>query len=210
MASIRLRPQQFELAPPRCDRFVAGHFAGLAAALEIELELVQLVLDRRQLRRAKPVDEQLAVEVVGLVLQDAGHVAFDVGLDFVALEVVRLDVDRLFAHDWSSHFGDAQAAFLVFDLSPALAEHRIDEHELGIFLRGSPSSIGHEQSVRQIDLIRRQPDAFVRVHQLEHLGDDLSQLGVDLLDRPRQVPQRRMRILDDFEAQGIDRGAKEA
>ena len=167
-----------------------------------QFELVQLVLDRGQLRRAEPVDEQLAVEVIGLVLQDAGHQSLGLGMNEIAIQVVRFDFDRRVADHRRSHVGNAQAPFFVLRLSLAFAEHRVDEHELGIFLCRVALRIGDEQPIRQIDLVRRQADAFVVVHQVEHLGDDLPQLGVDLFQRPGDVPQRRMRILDDFEAQG--------
>ena len=78
----------------------------------------------------------------------------------------------------------------------------------GFFVAGR-LFVGDEQPVGQIDLIRGQADALVLVHQLEHFGDDRSQLGVDSLERLRPVSERRMRILDDLKTQGTDRGAKE-
>ena len=103
----------------------------------------------------------------------------------IAVEIVGLDFDRRVADDRRTHLGNAQATFLVLGLSLAFAEHRVDEHELGVLLRRVALRIGHEQPIRQIDLVGRQADALVLVHQLEHLGDDLPQLGVDLLQRPR-------------------------
>ena len=67
--------------------------------------------------------------------------------------------------------GDAQAAFFAFVLAAAFEDHRVDEHALGVFRRGVAFGVADEQPVRQVDLIRREADALVLVHQLEHLGD---------------------------------------
>ena len=97
--------------------------------------------------------------------------------------------------------GDAEAAFFVLLLSVAGAEHRVDEHALRFLGLAVALDVRDEQPVGQIDLVGGQADALVLVHQLEHLGDDLAQLGIDPLERLRGVPQRRMGIVDDLKAQ---------
>jgi len=79
-----------------------------------------------------------------------------------------------------------------------MADHGIDE---GVFLvLGSRISLDvhHEQPVRQVDLVGRQPDPVVLVHQIEHLPDDLSQLAVNSTEGLRFVPQRGVGVLDDL------------
>ena len=85
------------------------------------------------------------------------------------------------ARDRRVNARNAQAAFLIFVLPAAAAEHRVDEHVLRFLRLALAFGIGHEQPIRQIDLVGGQADALVLVHQLEHLGDDLPQLGIDPL-----------------------------
>ena len=73
---------------------------------------------------------------------------------------------------------------------------------------GVAFGIGDEQPIRQIDLVGGEADAFVLVHQLEHFGDDLPQLGIDAAERLRAVPQCRVGILDDLESQRSVRGGE--
>jgi hypothetical protein len=93
---------------------------------------------------------------------------------------------------------DAQAAFLLLNLPTALAEDRINEDGSSFFDLRSPSSLATEQSVGEVHLIRGESDSLMLVHEFEHLRDHRSQFGVHLLDWLRQMPKRRMRILDDF------------
>ena len=39
------------------------------------------------------------------------------------------------------------------------------------------------------------------IHQFEHFGDDLAQTGIDPSQGLRQMAQRGMGVLNDFEAQ---------
>ena len=153
------------------------------------------------MRGAEAVDEQRAVEVVGFVLDDAGHQSVDFACDFVAVEIVRLNLDRRVARDRCANAGDAEAAFFVlFRPRPPLRTGLMNTPSVSL-ASAVAFGVGHEQAVRQIDLVGGQADAFVLVHQLEHFGDDLPQLGIDAAERLGAVPQRRMGILDDLEAQ---------
>ena len=69
--------------PSLGDRLVARHLARLAFALEVDLELLELVLIVGQLRRPQAVDEQPAVEMIGLVLHDAGHQPLDFAVNLL-------------------------------------------------------------------------------------------------------------------------------
>ena len=69
------------------------------------------------------------------------------------------------------------------------------------FARAVALDVGDEHAVRQVDLVGGEPHAFVLVHQLEHLGDHPLELGVDALERPRDVPQRGVRVVNDGETQ---------
>ena len=58
--------------------------------------------------------------------------------------------------------------------------------------------VEHEQPVGQIDLVGRQPDPLGGVHQIEHLADDLPQLGVDAAKVLGFASQGGVRVLDDL------------
>ena len=92
--------------------------------------------------------------------------------NLIARQIVRLDANRFVARDGRVDAGNAQAAFLVLMLSTTPTEHGVDEYLLCFLRLALAFDVGHEQSIRQIDLVGREPYAFVRVHQLEHLVDD--------------------------------------
>ena len=63
-----------------------------------------------------------------------------------------------------------------------------------------------KNTVRQIHLIGRKPDAALMVHQFEHFRDGFAQFGIDPFELAGLVTQRGMGIFDD--PQDIDSGQK--
>ena len=92
-----------------------------------------------QAERAHLVDEQHAVEVVDLVLPDAGRQVAARHLVQLALEVVRLHLHRLRPAHVLVQPGEAQAPLAVVHRALALDDHRVDGDVLHVLLSGSPS-----------------------------------------------------------------------
>ena len=142
------------------------------------------------------VDEQHAVEVVVFVLGRAGHKLVELVVNLLPGEIVSGNDDLFRPFHRGVDFGEAQAAFLGLDGPAPLDDHRIEKDILLARLRIAPG-IEDEEPVRQIDLVGGQPDALLRVHQVEHLADGALQLAVDAAQRFRLVAQGGVRVLDD-------------
>jgi hypothetical protein len=117
-----------------------------------------------------------------------------------------LDFDLGISDHGCADARDAQATLFVFFLAVAAAENWVDEDLFKFSGVGVALFIGYEESVRQVDLVGRQADAFVFVHQIDHFVDHFSQFGVDSLERLRAVPERRMGILNDLKTQSSSDG----
>src|SRR5262249_21345477 len=99
-----------------------------------ELKFFQRLAYRRFMRRSEPVDEERAIQVIGLVLNDPRHETFDLAHDFVARKIVRLNLDIRVPHDRRTNSRDAQTPLFIFFLPAPAAEHGIDKYVLA-FLR---------------------------------------------------------------------------
>ena len=174
--------------------------------MERQLEFFQLIAEGQQAGGAQAIDEQRAVEVIGFVLNNAGHEAIDLAADFIAGQIVRLNLDLGISDHGCANSRDAQAALFVFFLAVTAAEHRVDEHLFEFPGVGVALFVGDEQPIGQIDLVRCQADALVLVHQLDHFIDDFSQFRIDSLQGLRAVPERRVRILNDLKTQSSSKG----
>jgi len=152
-------------------------------------------------RRAQAINEKCAVEVIDFVLGDPGHQSRELAANFVASEIKRLDLDFGISHDGRPDSRNAQATLFIFVLTAAAAQHWIDENVFKLAGVGIALFIRDKQPIGQIDLVRRQADALVLVHQFDHLGDDFAQLRINSLERLRVVSERRMRILNDLKTQ---------
>ena len=93
------------------------------------------------------------------------------------------------------------ATLLVLIQSVPATEDRIDEDLFKFGRIAVALFVGYEQPIGQIDLIRREADSLVLVHQLDHLFDDFSQLRVDSLQRLRAMPERWVRIMNNLKTQ---------
>ena len=148
-------------------------------------------------RRRRLIDEATPVQVVGFVLNNARLKPFPaVGLES-PLQVDRLELDFVGAFDRNVKLGEAEAAFVAVLAALALANRRVDK-DLFLFLNIPIARlIEDDELVRQLDLVRREPDAFELVHQLEHLGDNVAKALVDLAERLAAIGKDRMRIFCD-------------
>ena len=198
----QLRAQSLELAKAVGDFIDRRQFAGFLLALECEFELFELVSMAGRVRRAEAIDEERTIEVIGFVLSDAGHQAVHFAGDFIALEIVGLNLDAGIPSDRCADAGDAEAAFFVFLKRAAAAEDGVDENGFELLRGRIPFGVGDEQAIRQIDLVGGQADTLVLVHQLEHFVDEFTQLGVDTAQGLGAVAQGGVRILDDLQTHG--------
>jgi predicted O-linked N-acetylglucosamine transferase (SPINDLY family) len=144
------------------------------------------------------IDEELAVEVVDLVLEADGLEAFGANRDLVALEIARAQQHALGALDLGLEIGDGEAALLPEDLALGLGEHGVHEDQrapLGAFL--GPLRVDHDQAHGLADLGRREADARLVVHHLAHVASQLAQRVRDLADGLRELAESRIRELED-------------
>src|SRR5687767_14681033 len=152
------------------------------------LVLLQLPLRERRgaLQDAQVVEEQLAVEVVDLVLQAAREQLGRLDLVRVAVEVHRAHDDVLWPLDVRIDVGDREAAFLRLGLARRLEDLGIDDDErLSL-------DVDHREALGTADLRRRQPDPARVVHRLEHVGHERAQVFRDLPHGHGALPQDRV------------------
>ena len=91
---------------------------------------------------------------------------------------------------------DRQPSSAVSTLLAGLDDLRVDHDARGrvVLVVGQPVD---EHPPQRADLRRRQPGAVGPAHQLRELGHLLRERGVELLDRPRALPEHRVAPLPD-------------
>src|SRR4051812_5584668 len=122
--------------------------------------------------------------MIDLVLEASRKQLAPFHLVFLAVDVHRPYDDARRPLDIAIHFRNRETAFFPFDaLRIAVDDLGIEEHEsLAI-------DIDHRQALEPTDLWRRQPDPLRRVHRLEHVIDETSQLGCHLGHDRRLLPE---------------------
>jgi len=96
-------------------------------------------------------------------------------------------------------FRETEATFIRFGGAFFLRDDRVDENELVLLLFRFATRVEHKDAIRQIDLVCRQSDSVIGVHDREHFGDNIPQLLINTLDRFALVAKNRMGIFDDLE-----------
>src|SRR5690606_10221547 len=206
-----------------------GQGAGLALPLG-EL-LAVLVEEALAPGRGQVVEEQDALEVVVLVLQDVGEVALGLEPVALALQVLVVHHDALGArHVLHGEAGQRQAAVAAV-LASLHGDHLgVHDHVLAAHAPGAPLLLlgellalrlggglarllllvlglgdlqGHEEAQRAADLRRGQSDAVGRVHRLDHVGGEALELLVEARHRAGAAPQYRVAVEHD----GVDQGS---
>src|SRR5262249_9354554 len=87
----QLGPQTLQLLESPLNFFVAGHLAVVALALELDFELAHFVADFQLGSQPEAIDEELAIEMVSLVLDDARQQSFGLDAHGLAGQVIRVD-----------------------------------------------------------------------------------------------------------------------
>jgi 16S rRNA (guanine1207-N2)-methyltransferase len=132
------------------------------------------------------VEQQLAVQVVEFVLEQAGEEFVGLDRHFVAVDVDADDMDLLRPHDLERHVGHGEAPFLVFPLTGGFDDLRIDEY-LRIVVE-----VVHEEALLDPDLGCGQAKPGRVVHRHEHVVGDALEAAIDLGDLGRALAEHRV------------------
>src|SRR5438270_5768693 len=125
------------------------------------------------------LDEQLALQVVVLVLEDAGQKLVGADRQIVAVDVHAREVDLLGPHDGPVQPGDGEAALFVGPLPAVVVQHGVDD-DVG---PGLVVGVVHEDPALHPDLRSGQPHAGGGVHGLDHVPGQAADAFVDVGDR---------------------------
>ncbi len=140
-----------------------------------------------------------AVEVIALVLHDARVKAFGDALDALSLEVVSAVTQLPHPRHDAAQAGDGQAPLpALFRLGRQWFEHRIDEDRAGHRVGVRITRVAHrririaedDETQRHADLGRGEPRATGRLHRLEHVADERTQLGRAEIANGLRHPQK--------------------
>ena len=143
--------------------------------------------------RIRAIDDHLAVEVVELVLDDAGGHALELEVDGVprGVEAVERHLDR--ALDRHPDRPEREAALLVdLGLLAPNREHRIDDDAILVLVAED------EEPAQDADLGRGETDALGVVHDADHPLRQPRELLVERLDLVGAHPQHRVAVLADL------------
>src|SRR6185437_3396677 len=144
--------------------------------------LLQLLADALTLEIGKVVDEELAVEVIHLVLDADGENLLAVPLEEVAVAVLGTDTDPRGALHLLEIAGNGKAALLRGDLALPGQNLRVDEDQRIVVLG---RDIDHQQALVHVDLRRGKANAGRGIHGLQHVIDDPVEVGIEPGDRLR-------------------------
>ena len=186
--------QGFELAG---DVFVGGIGTAALGFAEGGFDFLDFGLEGLEGFAFDVVDEELAVEVVGFVLDGAAEEVFGVDVDVAAFEVEGTDADALGAVDGAVDAGEGEAAFFLVEAAVALGDLGVDEDEFLVFLGGVGGDVEDEELEGEADLVGGEADAPGFVHQVEHGSDLVLEGGVDAFDGFRLVAQGGVGVGDD-------------
>src|SRR2546425_319815 len=173
--------------PPPTPSERGGFAPSLRFALR--LELLHPAPDQLALERAQAVDEELALQMVHLVLHAYRQQRVGCFLLLPTTVAIRvLDDDVAETRDLLVLVRDRQAAFGIRELSVANLEHRIDQPEQALALLLRLLAFGRRALVHvhrdhvevHAHLRGREPDAVGVIHRLSHVVAQLADLRVDL------------------------------
>mmetsp|Transcript_30777 Transcript_30777/g.99576 ORF Transcript_30777/g.99576 Transcript_30777/m.99576 type:complete len:210 (+) Transcript_30777:129-758(+) len=169
-------------------------------------EPIELRLNPRLLRRGQPVHVQHAVQVVVLVLKDAGLPAVEPFAHRLAAPSLELDLDPAGAVDVGGEAREGETALLVRLLpGPPLHDSGVAEHHLRHPLLLLAFGIEDHETLVDPELRCRQPDPARGVHDGEHLPGQLAQRVVEGHHLRVWGAQQWVRVLQDAQVGPLDR-----
>ena len=148
-------------------------------------------------RRGCSLVETFSEEMVRFMLDNSCFETFPVIRVQFALQVDSLKLDFLRSWNNKSQAWIAETAFFSFLDSLEFKKRRVNENVFLIFLLALTRRIDYDKLIGKIDLIRRQTDAVVRVHQIKHFSNDVTNCLVNLTKRLTLVGKHRMRIFNN-------------
>src|SRR5688572_21044290 len=148
-------------------------------------QLLPLLERRAPLEQPEIVDEQLAVQVIDLVLEAARQQLGRVELDRFPLAVLRLDDDAHRALDVGVDVGNRQATLFAPLRSLAMHDLRIDDDV------SRAIDVHDRDALRAPHLRRGEPDSLGGVHRLEHVVHELLKVRPDIGDGTRVLSEDR-------------------
>src|SRR5688500_1110030 len=160
---------------------------------EVLLHRLPLRERRAPLEKAEVVEEQLAVQVIDLVLQAASEEIGGLEFERLAIAIERSHRNARRAIDVAEHFRDREATFLA--PGGALADDDLWVHDDD----RAVVEVDHGEPLRPTHLWCREPDALRRVHRLEHVVGQAAQLVGHALDGLGLLPKNRRAQDVDFE-----------
>ena len=132
------------------------------------------------------VDEELAVEVIGLMLHTGAEIAFTFDAHSIAVKVETFEGHAAGTLHFGTQFRHREAAFVLFgELGIDDRDHGIDEHAEVlrgfriVFLKGH---VDNDDALKYADLGRGDAHAAHGVQGIEHILSDGADLVVDLSD----------------------------
>src|SRR5664280_1240958 len=133
-------------------------------------------------------NQQHAVEVVHLVLEDAALEFVSLHVDLIAVQVKTGQVDGVGPGDLPTQPGYGKTALIVRPLAVGLDDDRVDDDD------GTVALVVDEESLLHADLIGRQTHTRRLVHGLDHRSREGGDAAIDVLYRGRHLVQHRVAV----------------
>jgi len=154
---------------------------------DFKIALTQNLFGLASLISVEPLDQQDAVEMVHLVLEDAALVLISLEVELVAVEVEADEMDCVSPRDLPTESGHRETALLVGPLAVGLENLGIDHHV------GAVTLVVDEETLCTPTWLRPVPRRAPR-HRLDHgLGEGRNST-VDVLDLGRGLGQDRIAV----------------
>jgi hypothetical protein len=135
-------------------------------------------LDQVTFERADVADIQLAVQVIGFVLEGTSQQVFPSVLEDLPSQILGADGHHLRATHIFAEFRNAEAAFTLRVAALLMDDFGIDEDDLGVGVLFE-RDVNHGDAERHADLRRGQAHTAGGVHRLEHVIDEQLQFAVE-------------------------------
>src|SRR5712671_642849 len=201
-------------ATKKRSRTTATTFIGWASAARLVVLLLvaePVAVPLGQMREGgevpHPVEVDPAVQVVGLVLDDAGEELLGHHVDQAALAVERLETHAAEARDHAPHVGHREAALpAVLHLLGQRGHHRVDQHRErdrgGVGVARVAVHLDHADLLELVHLGSGEPGSVVLAHGLDHVVDQALGPGrADLLDRNGRRELAKYRVSETRDLQ---------
>src|SRR5512146_828751 len=170
----------------------------LAIGLALLYQLGEFTPVKFALDAADAIDEELAVEMVDLMLQRHREQVICLDLDFLFLGRPRAHQHPRGAFYVGGVVDHREASFLPYHRTVGFDDRRIDKPQqclAGVLMVG----VEHHHAARIADLGRRQSHARRRVHRLHHALDKAREAAVDFGDRLCRILERGVGKFADVE-----------